>query len=261
MAFTKDEAGGVTAAAPGRPSLPDAVIYFGHQSVGGNILDGIRDLVGAGPDAALPIEEISSHRPGKRPLLIHSWLGENRNPQSKIDTFVTLMESDFGAEPGIAFFKFCYVDVTAGTDPDELFSRYRSAMERLRSRRPGVAFVHFTVPLTTNLSLADYGKNLVKRILGRPLKSQLDNVRRARFNELTRVAYGGRESLFLFDLARLESTRLDGTREVFQDGGREYEALVPAYTDDGGHLNEAGRKIVAEALLGFLARIPRGAAG
>jgi hypothetical protein len=117
-----------------------------------------------------------------------------------------------------------------------------------------VTFVHVTVPLTTEPGLKEAAKNFVKRFLGRPRSSRLDNVRRARYNELLREAYAGREPLF--DLARLESTRPDGTRQLFREDGRDYEALVPAYTDDGGHLNASGRQMAARALLEFLASTP-----
>ena len=55
-----------------------------------------------------------------------------------------------------------------------------------------------------------------------------------------------------FDLALVESTRPDGTREFFYRKGVSYSALTPAYSDDGGHLNNEGRRHVAERLLVFL---------
>jgi lysophospholipase L1-like esterase len=64
---------------------------------------------------------------------------------------------------------------------------------------------------------------------------------------LLRKNYEGKEPVF--DLARIESTRPDGTRETFTQDGKTYYALVPAYTKDGGHLNKLGRKKVAEQLL------------
>ena len=43
--------------------------------------------------------------------------------------------------------------------------------------------------------------------------------------------------------------------ETFTKDGENYYSLVPDYTDDGGHLNEKGRKIVAEQLLILLANL------
>lgn len=236
-----------------RSAVPDAVIFFGHQSVGGNILDGIGELSRGSQQRTLPVEKAAPGAAARRPLLLHDWLGENRRPESKIDAFTAAMTGELGGRVDIAFFKFCYVDIGAGTEVEDLFARYRDAMGELRALRPGVVFVHVTVPLTTNPGLVDGAKNLVKRVLGRPLKSRADNVQRARYNQLVRETYGGKEPVF--DLARLESTHPDGSRELFRDGGREHESLVPAYTDDGGHLNAAGRRVAAEALLEFLSAL------
>jgi lysophospholipase L1-like esterase len=38
-----------------------------------------------------------------------------------------------------------------------------------------------------------------------------------------------------------------------RQGGKVHYAMVPAYTTDGGHLNEVGRRIVARRLLVLLA--------
>ena len=83
------------------------------------------------------------------------------------------------------------------------------------------------------------------------MKSYDDNIKRSEFNDRLREEYGTKE--FLFDLATLESTYPDGSKAIFKDSGKTYYHMVPDYTDDGGHLNERGRKIIAENLLIFLA--------
>jgi hypothetical protein len=109
--------------------------------------------------------------------------------------------------------------------------------------------------VTTPLMRVQSGpKALLKRLLGRSPGRYGGNFARERFNDLMRQAYGGREPLF--DLAAIESTRPDGRREVIRSGGRSAHALVPAYTADNAHLNELGRRRVAEELLVFLARLP-----
>jgi lysophospholipase L1-like esterase len=72
-----------------------------------------------------------------------------------------------------------------------------------------------------------------------------------------RQAYQGTGKLF--DLALVEATRPDGQRQVVEWKGRAVEAMTPAYTDDGGHLNAEGRRRVASALVTFLAALPPGA--
>jgi len=70
---------------------------------------------------------------------------------------------------------------------------------------------------------------------------------------MLRHAYVGREPFF--DLAKLESTFPNGSQSTFTKDGNIYAALVPDYTNDGGHLNEKGRRIVAEHLLVYLAQL------
>jgi lysophospholipase L1-like esterase len=65
----------------------------------------------------------------------------------------------------------------------------------------------------------------------------------ARYNERLRAAYHGREPVF--DLAAYESAG--------GGGGADAPFLHAAYTDDGEHLNELGRKTVARRFVHFLA--------
>jgi len=60
---------------------------------------------------------------------------------------------------------------------------------------------------------------------------------RGEFNRLLRERYAEDP---IFDLAAVTSTYPDGRRETFTLDGKTYESLVPAYTDDGGHLNAVG---------------------
>ena len=70
------------------------------------------------------------------------------------------------------------------------------------------------------------------------------------FNEILKRTYRDDP---IFDLAEAESMHPDGTRETFEHEGKQYYALIDDYTDDGGHLNEIGRKIAAEQLIHTLA--------
>jgi len=110
-----------------------------------------------------------------------------------------------------------------------LFADYRSRMAAPRSAYPAVRFVHVTVPLTTG--------------------SACQNVVRERFSDLIRQTYAGSEPMF--DLAKLEAARPDGSAETFND----VRALVPAYSSDGGHLNAIGEDVVARALVAYLASL------
>jgi len=52
-----------------------------------------------------------------------------------------------------------------------------------------------------------------------------------------------------------ESTLPDGKRSKFTKDGKEYFDLAPEYTFDDGHLNERGRRWVAQHLLTFLSEL------
>ena len=97
----------------------------------------------------------------------------------------------------------------------------------------------------------------MKRLLGRETEEDADNALRNAYNQqlLARLAQGGHGTL-VFDVARAESTRPDGTRETFTYRDRTYETLVPQFTNDDGHLNEQGRRQVAEQFLVFLSELP-----
>jgi hypothetical protein len=61
----------------------------------------------------------------------------------------------------------------------------------------------------------------------------------------------------MFDLAAVMSTYPDGRRESFRLDGNTYDSLVPAYTDDGGHLNAVGRTHAAAGLVRSIANALR----
>lgn len=229
--------------------LSEKKIYFGHQSVGFNIIDGIKDVMRENPQIKLNIVETSDPSEFNIPLFAHSRVGKNMDPKSKIDAFASFVEKGIGGKADVAFFKFCYVDVTARTDVDQVFHNYKNTMSRLKESYPGTKFIHMTVPLTLTKTTI---KTRIKKWIGKKAIWEYDdNIARNKFNELLRKEYNGKEPVF--DLAKIESTFPDGTRSSFTKDGRTYYSLVSDYTHDGGHLNEKGRKIVAEQLLILLA--------
>lgn len=139
----------------------------------------------------------------------------------------------------------------------QVFGDFKNQMARLKQTFPDTRFVVITVPLTCIPSGIDgwvqRGKNIIRKILGRPVFDLSDNSKRSEFNEMLRREYRNKE--MIFDLARIESSYTDGTRYQTKRDGVSYDALVPEYTEDGGHLNAAGRKIVAEQFLVFLAEL------
>ena len=111
-------------------------VFFGHQSVGQDVLDGIRGLYAA---AGRPPPAIEDAR-----------LGANGQPLLKIEDFDTRMRAGAAGRVDVAMMKLCYVDVTAATDVTTLFETYRTTLAALERDFPDTAFLHVTVPLTTD---------------------------------------------------------------------------------------------------------------
>jgi hypothetical protein len=230
-----------TTSAPPAPAVPPGdvpaalqrlatkAIYFGHQSVGFNMMDGVQALIGTVPGATLRVEQTSNPSAVQKGVFAHAINGSNGDPIGKGAAFQNTMQGGMAARVDIAFFKFCYVDFWATTNVAAVFADYRSKMNALKAAYPQVRFVHVTAPLTTG--------------------SSVDNAVREQFNDLVRQTFGGTDAVF--DLAKVESTRPDGTSELFSG----VRALVGAYSSDGGHLNATGAEVVAKALVTYLASL------
>ena len=212
-------------------------IFFGHQSVGGNIVMGIADVLDSNKDIKLVILESDKPENLKPGTFEHALIGQNEQPLSKIEAFSELIKSGTGKNSDIAFFKFCYIDINKSTDVKSLFNTYQQKMSELKAAYPGVTFIHVTVPFR----LPDKNiKYWMKKAIGiEPTKK--NNIQRNRYNDLLRSAYEGKEPVF--DLARLEAVSPEKNLCFFDDKGTRIMILCPEYTDDGGHLNANRQKI------------------
>jgi hypothetical protein len=227
--------------------LATSRIYFGHQSVGRNIVDGLRELEASG--ASRPLTVLSARPPVafNAAALVEFSIGENGRPYSKMADFAAALDEIGDTAGAIAMFKYCYLDFTADTDVDELFARHRDAVKAMRARHPDLMFVHVTTPLTT---LETGPRYVVKRLLRKPTTRDA-NAKRNMFNAMLLTEYAGEPIL---DLARVESTLADGSRSFFTSGSDTVYTLAAELTDDGGHLNVAGRRAAAAALTAVVAR-------
>ena len=224
-------------------------IYFAHQSVGANLLQGVADLAA---EEGVRVRIVRADRASEVPPATfgHTFVPENGAPLEKLKNFRAELGS---AAVDVALLKFCYVDIEPDTDVGALFAAYRQTIAELRSGHPATVFVHVTLPLTSerrNGWMAGW-KTLAKRLLGRPPAGIAENARREEYNRMLREAYAGREPLF--DLARIESTAPDGSAVRERWRGLAVPALAPQYTDDGGHLNASGRRRAARELIAVLA--------
>jgi hypothetical protein len=221
-------------------------ILFGHQSVGDDIVAGLQDIMTQVPRIKLRLVESRDPEAFDSPGFIHFKVGANENSGSKLDDFSAVIKSPLGQRADFAMMKFCYVDLFASGDPRTMFQAYKSALDTLSAAAPGPRFIHITVPLTT---VETGPKARIKRLIGKTLWGHADNVQRHVFNTSIRTEYGPA----VFDLAVSESTLPNGTRSQFTSAGARFECLSKGYTDDGGHLNQAGRRAAARDLLLLLA--------
>lgn len=228
--------------------LAEERIFFGHQSVGENLMAGVQEILAERPEIRLRVIETAEPSEMQGPGFYHAPVGRNGEPASKLTAFDGVVNSSIG-ESGTALLKYCYVDVDLNTDPNVLFEDYRRSMASLKARHPRLTVMHLTLPLQ-----ADAGtlRHVAAVVRGLPTGRQL-NLIRYRYNELVRQTYGGKEPIF--DLARFESIRPDGGMALVRHGRSRVPVLASAWTYDGGHLNEAGRRELAAAFLATLAGI------
>ena len=221
-------------------------VFFGHQSVGMNILEGASSVYAAYGMTAPPIGQGAV--PGREGGFIdHAFIGENGNPLLKIQDFAAKLRAGLGEQVDVAMMKLCYVDITGGTDVRAVFDAYSNTMAALRREFPRVTFIYVTVPLTTQPGLLSKVKSLLTGSGG----SAADNAARERFNALLRHQYAGDH---IFDLAAAESTTPDGGRVAGTYDGQRYYGLYDGYASDPGHLNAGGAQVVAAAWLTAIAQ-------
>jgi hypothetical protein len=223
----------------------DTRVFFGHQSVGMNILDGIPAVYEG--RASKPPVLVETNTPLEGPGVAHAFIGQNTDPVGKLADAERLLSGGLGSWADVALIKFCYVDVTAGSDVPRLFAEYQRTLSELESAYPDTTFLYVTVPLTTDPGFTEKVKGLV----GRGNSSAADNAAREQFNDLLRREYA--DTGRIFDLAAIESTAPDGSRVSGQVDGRPYYALYRGYAADEGHLTPAASAMVAERLLAAVA--------
>jgi hypothetical protein len=220
-------------------------IYFGHQSVGYDVIRGLETILAQRPGIRLRVVESADPRTLERSCLAHSKNGSNTDPQSKFQAFANYLGAGGGDLAEVALYKLCYADINDRTAPAAVFEAYEAAIGTLQSRFRRVRILHVTVPLTT---IPGGPRRTIKRWLGRPNWAAQQNARREEYNRMLLERFGDS----VFDLARVESTRPDGVRHVFRQGGRDHPGLCPDYSEDGGHLSSLGQLVAAREFLLWL---------
>ncbi len=225
-------------------------VYFGHHSVGDGILEGMREIAKGRPWLSLRVADAGAVGGWEEPGIAEGRVGENGDHASKIRDFEKYVTDGPGRRADVAFFKYCYVDFAPSTDAGRLFEMYERSMAALAQRSPRTTFGHITVPLT--VQPRDL-KSKLKRMAGKLSWEHEANMRREEFNEKLRARYGSTGRVF--DLARAESVRPDGTVEAFEWKGARHPVLYPGYAADQGHLGPVGRLVAAREMLLWLTRL------
>jgi hypothetical protein len=222
--------------------------FFGHQSVGADLLAGIDDLSRRAGQSQARVVGLEQAAAATHPLLIiHERLGVNREPLTKIAAFRGLLNSARRPHFDVALLKFCYVDIATQEEAQLLLGRYEAAIEQLSAVHPATRLVHCTVPLR----ILPGGPYAWLRRAVKPRHPGFEaNRARDWFNERLRQRYSA--DGLLFDLAAIESRHADGKRCERSHRGARAPSLAPEWTYDGGHLNERGRTMAAAAFLEFL---------
>ena len=221
-------------------SLHGKRVYFGHQSVGFNIIRGLDSLIKKnnvlnfikvitlGEYLSLMIPENDSSF-----YFVHSVIGENGSPKSKLDDFQHKI--DILKQIDAAFLKLCFVDFDCNTDVNLLYSNYLDNITELEKKYADIKFVYFTVPITTK-------RNIINRVAKIILSRRDYSFKRSQFNKLIRET----SNIKFFDIAYLESHLENDTTE------NQEEYLLKTYASDAGHLNSIGSEKVALHLLNYL---------
>jgi len=222
-------------------------IYFGHQSVGANIVEGVQAVLKEYPAIILNVVEGGNKSIFANPVFAHSEIGHNGEPGTKLKEFADIVTGDKSIKIDTALMKFCFVDITAETDISTVFKAYQDMVNAVLKKQPDLTIIHLTVPLCVEQRT---WKTRIKLLLGREPWELADNAKRNQYNALVRNAYG--KSGNLFDLAMLEATKPDGMQQTFSYNRKQYSSLYPGYSSDGQHLNANGAKLIAEKFLLFL---------
>lgn len=227
-------------------------VFFGHQSVGGNVIAALPQVFAAAGVAAPEIVNGDEVPSDGQPVFLHANVGRNRDPLGKLSAFDRFIRSGVGDAIDVGAFKLCYADIVEGSDIEQIFAAHRDTIAALQRDYPHMAFIVATVPLTVEPDDAvTVAKVRIKRLLDRQSSVHpANNVARERYNAMIRAEYGrtGR----LWDIAALQST-VDGNRRVRKYGGDILFAMEPLHASDPGHLNPNGAAVLGRALMALIA--------
>lgn len=241
--------------------LRDKRVYFAHDDLGAEIARGAETILGRKSEIGLKVlsfrhEEREAKGRERRgggeagafdsPGVFHAVIGHNGEPEDKIDAFEEFLLSPEGAKVDVAVLKLSCADIGRSTDVVRVLDRYSQAIDAVHAARPNLRFIHCTAPLRE----PDHGaKAVIKKMVG--AGTDAANATRGRYNDLLRKRF---VNSVIFDIARAESRRLDGTEETVVIKNERWPALSAEYGKGAHDLTEAGRVMLGRELLVALSR-------
>jgi hypothetical protein len=201
-------------AASEKERLKGARVFFGHQSVGQNTIDGAAAL-------GFKFQEVKGATDYGGPKLGHALLDKNREPLLKIQSFDQLVSKIGNAD--VAGMKLCWIDFDAKSDVARVQNAHVSTINKMVEQNPKTHFFPVTPPLTSD-------------------DPKLNKARVA-YGEWMRNTY--KDKAVVFDLGAVISTKSDGS--ACEGGGA--RKLCDDFASDEGHLNEKGQQRAAKAFL------------
>jgi acetyltransferase-like isoleucine patch superfamily enzyme len=201
-----------------------APVFFAHDSVGDDILDGLRVLT-----APCKVRWTSRR------------VGRNGDPIGKIDGFCRAVIEGPGRDAPVAIFKLSFADFEEDTDVSRVFDHYHRAIRRLYTTRPLTKILHVTVPLTR--PQPEVGAWLRRRIAGGEAVS-VKNAVRHEYSERIRDAFSASHAVFDLAAAQACAPTTDPS-----------PVLAREMTSDGRRLSALGRERLATELVQALAKV------
>ena len=224
----------------------DKKVFFGHQSVGQNIIEGIQLLITGISVSRVDTRKMTDLNIFEDPVIAHAPIGENGNPSSKYEDFKILLDSGIGDRVDVAGMKLCYLDISRKTDVQDLFNKYKDMVVHINSKYPKLKIIHFATPLTVKSNPV---KDLMKKIMGKEDIWREANRNRIRYNDLLRAEY---KNDTVFNLDMIEACGDDSPPLKTIDNNY---SLDKRFASDWGHLNDLGKKVVAGKFLRFLENV------
>jgi hypothetical protein len=194
--------------------IKGAKVFFGHQSVGQNTIEGAAAL-------GFKFEEVKGATDYSGPKLGHAFLDKNREPLQKIQGFDQMVGKIGSAD--VAGMKLCWIDFDTKSDVARVQNAYVSTINKVVDQNPKTHLFHVTPPLTTD-------------------DPKLNKARVA-YGEWMKNTYA--DKAVVFDLGAVISTKEGGS--ACEAGGA--RKLCDEWASDEGHLNDKGKERAAKALL------------